>query len=416
MQPLVVLALVAATIAAMAATFGTRQASLFVLQSVAEDYVPFVLLLTALFVAAGGVVVRGNLRGTPRTNTALLAIGMLLANIVGTTGASVILIRPLLRANDDRRHNAHTVVFFIFLVSNIGGSLTPLGDPPLFLGYLHGVDFFWPSLHLLPLTATAACLGLLAFFAVDSYLYRKEGRLPLDPTPPSPLRVVGMLNIALVGAIVATVILTGTVQLGEVEIGGLNLRLASLLRDAMLLVVTLASIHWTPAQLRRENSFAWSPLREVAILFAGIFITLIPVVAMLRAGLDGPFAPLVSMVVREDGSLADIALFWMTGALSSFLDNAPTYLVFFELAGGDARHLMAAGASSLVAISAGAVFMGANSYIGNAPNLMVQAIARSRGVQMPGFFGYIAWSAIVLLPIYLVVSVFLLEVPNPPVQ
>jgi Na+/H+ antiporter NhaD/arsenite permease-like protein len=407
-QSLFVAGLVIVVLLALSMAFGPSEAARLALRTVIGDYLPFVLLLTALFVTAGGIVVRGNLRGTPKTNAALLAIGIVLANLVGTMGASIILIRPLLRANDDRPRNTHVVVFFIFLVSNIGGSLSPLGDPPLFLGYLHGVDFFWPALHLLPLTLGAAAAVLVVFLAVDVYFYRREGRLPRDPTPPKPLRLAGMLNILLVLAIVAVVIFTGTFDFGEVAPWGLEIELSSVLRAAALLGITAVSLRATPPQLHQENGFTWGPLREVAILFAGIFITLIPVMAILSAGVNGAFAPLVSLVMRPDGSFDNLALFWVTGALSSFLDNAPTYLVFFELAGGDARHLMTAGATSLIAISAGAVFMGANSYIGNAPNLTVYAIARERNVRMPGFFGYMAWSAIVLLPVFALVSLLFL--------
>lgn len=407
-QHLFVIALGALVLGGMALAVGPSEAIPVALSAFVVDYVPFVLLLTALFVTSGGIVVRGNLRGTPLTNTALLVVGMLLANFVGTTGASVTLIRPLLRANDDRRHNAHTVIFFIFLVSNIGGSLTPLGDPPLFLGYLHGVDFFWPLLHLLPLTLTVAVPVLAVFFALDLFLYRREGRLPEDPTPRSPLRVVGGLNIALVAVVVIAVAVTGFWDAGRFRLLGVEIANSSLLRDAILVAVTAASMAWTPAQYRQENGFSWEPLREVAVLFAGIFITLIPIVAMLRAGLQGPFAPLLRLVIREDDGFNNAALFWITGVLSSFVDNAPTYLVFFQLAGGDARHLMTDAAPTLIAISAGAVFMGANSYIGNAPNLIVNAVARRHGVQMPSFFGYMVWSCAVLIPAFLIVSALFL--------
>jgi Na+/H+ antiporter NhaD/arsenite permease-like protein len=408
-QHLFVAGLVIVVLIAMSMTFGLSEAARLAAETVVGDYIPFVLLLTALFVTAGGIVVRGNLRGTPGTNAALLAIGMVLANLVGTTGASIILIRPLLRANDDRPHNAHVVIFFIFLVSNIGGSLSPLGDPPLFLGYLHGIDFFWPAMHLLPLTLSAAAGVLFVFLVVDFYFYRREGRLPSDPTPPKPLHLSGMFNVLLVAVIVADVILTGTLDLGQFTLWGVEVEVSNIVRDAVLLAVTGISLRWTPPLLHQENGFIWGPLREVAVLFAGIFITLIPVMAMLSAGANGPFAPLISAIMRSDGSLQNIALFWVTGGLSSFLDNAPTYLVFFELAGGDAQQLMGAAATSLIAISCGAVFMGANSYIGNAPNLMVYAIARRRKVRMPGFFSYMAWSGIVLLPIFALVSLLFLN-------
>jgi Na+/H+ antiporter NhaD/arsenite permease-like protein len=403
-QHIFVIALIVLMLLALSIAFGVPATLRLALSTVIEDYIPFVLLLTALFVTAGGILLRGNLRGTPRANTALILVGMVMANFVGTTGASIMLIRPLLRANDDRLYNAHVVVFFIFLVSNIGGSLSPLGDPPLFLGFLHGVDFFWPTLHLLPLTLTSSACVLVIFYAVDSYHYRKEGRLPYDPTPRHRLKLEGTQNVLLVAATVVVVALTGAFDLGRVELWGLDIRVLSLVRDAALLGITALSLRWTPARLHEENGFSWEPMREVAILFAGIFVTLVPVTAMLNAGMNGAFAPLLSFVMHPDGSFQNIALFWVTGALSSFLDNAPTYLVFFELAGGNAQHLMTAGVATLAAISAGAVFMGANSYIGNAPNLMVRAIATRHKVRMPGFFSYMAWSSLILLPVFALVS------------
>ena len=368
------------------------------------DYIPFILLLVALFTVAGGIVIHGNLHGSPAVNTALLAIGAGLASLIGTTGASMVMIRPVLRANDDRRHNAHTVIFFIFLVANIGGSLTPLGDPPLFLGFLRGVDFFWTTTHLLlPMLLTSAIV-LGAFFALDSVLYRREGHLPRDPTPDSPIRIEGIGNIALIGVIIAAILFSASVDLGDVRIAGIDVGIAGLVRDAVMVGVAAVSLLTTPAGLHEANGFSWGPMQEVAKLFAGIFVTLIPVLAMLGAGFDGAFAPVLSAVVGPDGAPNNLMFFWSTGALSSFLDNAPTYLVFFELAGGDPLHLMGAGATTLVAISAGAVFMGANSYIGNAPNFMVYAIARNAGVKMPTFFGYMKWSVAVLIPTFIVVS------------
>ena len=364
------------------------------------EYIPFILLLLALFTVAGGIVVRGNLHGSPVTNLVLLAIGTLLASVIGTTGASMVMIRPVLRANDDRQHNVHVVVFFIFLVSNIGGSLTPLGDPPLFLGFLRGVDFFWTTTHLLPETALVAGLVLAIFFATDTFLYRKEGHITPDPTPDNPVRVSGGINFVLMAVIIAAILMSASVDLGVIKAFGTQLEFQNLLRDAIMVAVTFASLALTPRTDREANEFAWGPIVEVAKLFAGIFVTIIPVLAMLKAGSAGAFAPLVAMVTNPDGTANNAAYFWLTGALSSFLDNAPTYLVFFELAGGDAQQLMTKGALTLSAISAGAVFMGANSYIGNAPNFMVYAIAKKGGVNMPSFFGYMLWSGLILLPAF----------------
>lgn len=388
----------------LALSQGLAPAAQAIIATALHEYIPFVLLLLALFTTAGGIVIRGNLHGSPMMNVGLIAAGGALASVIGTTGASMVMIRPLLRANDDRRHNVHTVIFFIFIVANIGGSLTPLGDPPLFLGFLRGVSFFWPTKHLLlPMLLTLAVV-LAIFFVLDRSLYRREGRMPPDPTPDSAIRMSGFRNMVLIGVIIAAILLSATVDLGEVSIAGVSVGIVSLLRDAVMIAVTLASLRLTPAEDHAANGFAWGPIREVAVLFAGIFVTLIPVLAMLRAGFDGVFAPLLDLLLGPDGTPNNLAFFWLTGLLSSFLDNAPTYIVFFELAGGDPQQLMTAGATTLAAISAGAVFMGANSYIGNAPNFMVYAIARDAGVAMPSFFGYMKWSGLVLLPTFVLVS------------
>ncbi len=373
------------------------QGPTFAIESLAhvvlEEYLPFILVLLALFTVAGGIVVRGNIHGSPLMNTILLAIGTVLASIIGTTGASIVMIRPVLRANDDRKHSAHVVIFFIFLVSNIGGSLTPLGDPPLFLGFLRGVSFFWTTQHLFLPMVLAAGLLLAVFFMLDTIIYRREGHLVRDVTPSQPIRVSGLPNILLTLVIIGSILMSGVLDLGSVTILGSHVALQDALRDVILIAVVLVSVLITPKSDLEANGFNWGPIKEVAKLFAGIFITLIPVLAMLKAGLDGPFAALVAMVSGPDGAPNNFAYFWLTGLLSSLLDNAPTYIVFFELAGGDPVHLMTAGAATLAAISAGAVFMGANTYIGNAPNFMVYAIARDAGEAMPGFFGYIKWSA-----------------------
>lgn len=368
------------------------------------EYIPFILLLLALFTVASGIVVSGNLHGSPATNTALLGIGTVLASIIGTTGASMVLIRPVMRANDDRKHNVHVFVFFIFLVSNIGGSLTPLGDPPLFLGFLRGVDFFWTTTNLFPETLFCAGALLIGFFILDSIIYKREGHLKKDPTPDKPVRVRGGINFVLIGVIIAAILLSARLKLGTFTILGTEIAIQNVLRDLTMIVVTLVSLWLTPKASHEANGFSWGPILEVAKLFAGIFITIIPVLAMLQAGRNGAFAPLVGLVTNPDGSANNVAYFWLTGILSSFLDNAPTYLVFFELAGGDPQMLMTKGALTLTAISAGAVFMGANTYIGNAPNFMVYAIARNGGVKMPSFFGYTLWSGLILVPLFVVAT------------
>ena len=390
-----------------ALVFGPGLALLNLVHALLAEYIPFILLLTALFTVSGGIYIRGNLHGSPKLNTMILGVGALLASFMGTTGASMLLIRPLIRANDDRKHVAHVVVFFIFIVSNAGGSLTPLGDPPLFLGFLKGVDFFWTVRHIFPETLflVGALLGI--FYMLDWYYYHKrEEILPKDPTPDShSIGFDGALNFVLLAAVVALVLMSGLWKSDQhFNVAGTEVGLPGLLRDLGLVVITLLSLKLTPARVHEDNQFGWGPMQEVAKLFAGIFLTIIPVIAMLKAGIHGPFGTIVSAVTRPDGS-PDVAMyFWITGALSSFLDNAPTYLVFFNTAGGDPKVLMTTLAPTLAAISAGAVFMGANSYIGNAPNLMVKAIAEDRGVKMPSFFAYLLWSGGVLVPLFVVMT------------
>jgi Na+/H+ antiporter NhaD/arsenite permease-like protein len=369
------------------------------------DYIPFIVLLTALFTVTGGIHIKGNLHGSPSMNTALLAIGTVLAGWMGTTGASMLLIRPVIRANDDRRHKIHVFVFFIFLVSNIGGALTPLGDPPLFLGFLKGVSFFWTTTHLFSEMLVCAIVLLALFYLIDSYWYRKEGRPKPDPTPETPVRIEGGINIILLAVIVGAVLASGTWNPGiHFTVFHVTLELQNVLRDLVLVAICFLSLRLTSRASRAANGFSWAPMLEVAKLFAGIFITIAPALAILRAGKDGALAPLVALVTAPDGQPNDIWYFWLTGILSSFLDNAPTYLVFFNLAGGDPNVLMGALASTLAAISCGAVFMGANSYIGNAPNFMVKAVVEEAGIRMPSFFGYMAWSSAILLPLFLLLT------------
>jgi Na+/H+ antiporter NhaD/arsenite permease-like protein len=364
-------------------------------------------LLFALYVVAGGILVVGNLRGTPLTNAVLLGFGTLIASVVGTTGAAMILIRPLLRANSARLHNVHVVVFFIFLVANIGGALTPLGDPPLFVGFLRGIDFFWTARTIWEETALVAGAVLAIFVIIDLWFYRKDRRVSLvgEPSLVMLIRVRGLVNLLLLALVVAAILASATWKPNLAwKVYGTPLEWQNLLRDAVLILIALASLRLTPEEHREANGFSWEPIREVAILFAGIFITIIPVLAMLDAGRSGGFSWLLTAVTAESGQPNEVAYFWLTGLLSAFLDNAPTYLVFFELAGGDAAKLMGPLAGTLAAISMGAVFMGALTYIGNAPNFMIYAIASERGIKMPSFFGYMLWSAAVLGPILLLLT------------
>lgn len=388
-----------------AAVHGGAVAGAGFVHAMLAEYLPFIILLTALYTVAGGIYIRGNLHGSPALNCLLIGIGAVLASFMGTTGASMLMIRPLIRANDNRRHNVHVVIFFIFIVSNIAGSLTPLGDPPLFLGFLKGVPFFW-TLALLPqmLFCLAVLLGL--FFVVDSWLYRREGVTAPDPTPDDDrFGLEGAFNLILLLAIMALVLMSGAWQPGIAwSIAGTPLELPQLLRDAGLVAITVLSMVLTPASVRRANQYSFGPMLEVAKLFFGIFLTILPVIAMLQAGAAGSFAPVIGWVSDAEGQPLPVMYFWITGLLSSFLDNAPTYLVFFNLAGGDPLELTTTLAPVLLAISAGAVFMGANTYIGNAPNLMVKAVAEERGIKMPGFFGYLLWSGAILIPLFLLLT------------
>lgn len=396
--------------------FGFKQAFYQLLHIYVIDYIPFIILLTALFVISGGIVVRGSLAGTPVVNTAILGVGAVLASIIGTTGASMLLIRPLIRAMACREHKVHTIIFFIFLVGNIGGSLTPVGDPPLFLGFLHGVPFFW-TLKLLPLFLVNV-LGLLGiYFFMDSYLIKKEAPVspqmqPADAGGKQPLRVVGLMNFAFIGGVIAAIVFSGLFAkhpfffdstaghdrgIGLLTADGhtLVMPLINICRDSVIALLALLSLRLTPPALRRENEFTWGPIKEVAVLFAGIFATIIPAIAILqsRGG--------------ELGVTTPAQFFWATGMLSGFLDNAPTYLVFLSIAGGLGTvsgvwtDLGTLAPDVLMAISAGSVFMGANTYIGNAPNFMVRSIAEGSGIKMPSFFAYMGWSLSILIPLFI---------------
>jgi Na+/H+ antiporter NhaD/arsenite permease-like protein len=402
----------ALALAPMAALYGAPTAVAALVHAALAEYLSFIVLLFSLYVVAGGILVTGNLRATPLVNGAILAFGTLIASVVGTTGAAMILIRPLIRANAARLHNVHVMVFFIVLVANVGGALSPIGDPPLFMGYLRGVDFFWTTRALLAPTALTAALVLAGFVLLDLWFYRKDRMVTTvgESEPPMSLQVRGTVNLVLIAAIVLAILAAPAWQPGIVfDVYGTKLELQNVVRDVFLLIAAAASMWLTREEHRESNGFTFDPIVEVAILFAGIFACIIPVLAMLQAGRDGAFAWLLATVSTSDGLPHEVAYFWLTGTLSALLDNAPTYLVFFELAGGDAQALMGPLAATLKAISMGAVYMGALTYIGNAPNLMVQAIAVERGIKMPSFFGYIIWSTAILLPVLaLVTYVFVL--------
>ena len=370
-----------------------------------EEYIPFILLLLALYTVSGGILVWGNLHGSAKLNTLILAIGTVLASIMGTTGAAMLMIRPLLKANDNRKHRVHVVIFFIFLVANIGGGLTPLGDPPLFLGFLKGVDFMWTVKHMFLPVLLSSVILLLVFYFLDSYYFSQPDEISAhDPSPDSPLQIFGKWNFLLLVGIVAAVLMSGIWKPNmSIEILGSHYALQNLVRDLILLAITIISLKFTPKPIRAGNEFNWEPILEVGKLFLGIFITISPVIAILKAGEAGHFAGLIALVHDNTGQPVNTMYFWMTGLLSAFLDNAPTYLVFFNMAGGDAQILMGnALMRTLLAVSMGSVFMGALSYIGNAPNFMVKAIAEQRKVAMPSFFGYMIWSFGILVPLFFI--------------
>ena len=468
-----------------------------ILHIVLLDYVPCIILLGALFTAAGGICLKGSLRGSPTVNTTILFIGTVLASWMGTTGAAMLLIRPILRANAWRKHKVHVVVFFIFLVANIGGSLTPLGDPPLFLGFLKGVDFFW-TMKLLPVMTPVALFLLAVFFIFDTIMFKKEGPAP-DDGEKVPLKLEGTINFALIGCIIGAILLStwlGKNKFTDSSVGekmkpaieaavfemkeakadlsnyvetnadatfdesnqeyhqkrvthldavsavnqlrakrthdetmglhvfGVTVSFSNLVRDGLLILIALLSLKLTPmyrtvkdehghevaaegeekSNVRAANGFTWEPILEVAKLFIAIFICMIPALKILQAGVNGGLSSVVLAVQSSTNDPVNMMYFWLTGILSSFLDNAPTYVVFFNTAGGDPTSLMGPLGQTLLAISCGAVFMGANTYIGNAPNFMVKAIAEENGVKMPSFFGYMAWSMAILIPTFIIVT------------
>jgi Na+/H+ antiporter NhaD/arsenite permease-like protein len=380
-----------------------------ILHIILADYVPFIILLWSLYTVSGGILLRGTLRGTPIVNVTILIIGTLLASWMGTTGAAMLLIRPFLRANNYRKNRTFMVVFFIFLVANVGGSLTPLGDPPLFLGFLHGVSFFW-TFKILPHMLMVAIILLIIYFILDTYHYRKEGvSAPAEEGVKEPLKLEGIHNFLFLGGIVGAVLMSGIVDWGEINTLGIHRSIQDWVRDSLLILMGILSLVTTPIKIRDDNDFTWFPIIEVAYLFIGIFITMIPCLLILKAGSQGALAFLINGVTQP------VHYFWVTGALSSFLDNAPTYLTFFNSALGafypgmtEAQAvplLMSESAIYLKAVSAGAVFFGACSYIGNAPNFMVRSISEEAGTPMPSFFGYILkYALIFLIPTFVIVT------------
>ena len=408
-QAPVVLAWSLAFIVPFVIGFGAHHTAEVVLECIINDYLTFIVLLFGLFCVAGNITLEGDLAGSPRINVGLLLFGTLLSSWVGTTGASMLMVRPIIKMNSWRKRKRHIMIFFIFLISNIGGCLTPIGDPPLLMGFMRGVPFFW-SLRLLPILAFNSAVLLFVFYHLDMRAYRKdiaEGRKPDISKPGTEIRIAGLHNLIFLAAIVVAVLLSGTLPSlplfrnadGTVRgipiLGEVTLTWPAVIEIAIILASAWLSFRTTSAKVRTENHFTWGAIKEVAILFIGIFITMQPALMILKAngaslGLDSPYQ-----------------MFWATGALSSFLDNTPTYLVFLTTAGslgfteGIATALGTVPAKMLVAISCGAVFMGANTYIGNAPNFMVKSISDENGVRMPSFFGYILWSLGFLIPVFI---------------
>ena len=389
--------------------YGPGQAFEKVLECIVDDYLTFIILLFGLFCVSGNITLEGDLAGSPRINVGLLLIGTMLSSWIGTTGASMLMVRPIIKMNAWRKRRSHIMVFFIFLISNIGGCLTPIGDPPLLMGFMRGVPFFW-SLHLFPVLLFNVVILLTIFYFLDRRAYRKdiaEGLKPDISKPGTEVHILGLHNLIFLAMIVAAVILSGTLpgmaafQDAEGAVRGIHLfgevtlTYPALIEVVIILVAAFLSFKTTSVEIRRKNHFTWGAIQEVAVLFVGIFITMQPALMILKAngaslGLNKPFE-----------------MFWATGCLSSFLDNTPTYLVFLTTAGalgfteGMPTILGTVPVAMLEAISCGAVFMGANTYIGNAPNFMVKSISDENGIRMPSFFGYLLWSVTFLIPVFL---------------
>lgn len=409
-QPLVVVLWILVMVIPFALLYGVGSAAETVLECTVNDYLTFIVLLFGLFCVSGNITMEGDFAGSPRINVGLLALGTLLASCIGTTGASMLMVRPVIKMNSWRRRKSHIMIFFIFMVSNMGGCLTPIGDPPLLMGFMRGVPFFW-SLHLFPVLIFNMVILLFIFYHLDKRNYRRdiaEGRKPDISKPGTEFRIDGLHNIIFLIMIVAAVILSGVLPgmpafqdaagnaRGIHIFGEVSLSFPSLIEIVLILLAAFLSFKTTDKEVRVKNHFTWGAIKEVAVLFIGIFITMQPALMLLKA--VGP----------NLGITEPYQMFWATGALSSFLDNTPTYLVFLTTAGtlgftgGISTTLGTLPAKMLSAISCGAVFMGANTYIGNAPNFMVKSISDENGVNMPSFFGYMLWSVAVLIPVFII--------------
>ena len=409
-QPLVVGFWILLMLVPFAFVYGPHKAAETVLECTVNDYLTFIVLLFGLFCVSGNITMEGDFAGSPRINVGLLALGTLLASCIGTTGASMLMVRPVIKMNSWRKRKSHIMVFFIFMVSNMGGCLTPIGDPPLLMGFMRGVPFFW-SMHLFPVLIFNMAILLFVFYHLDKWAYRKDiarGRKPDISKPGTEFSIDGLNNIVFLVMIVAAVILSGVLPgmsafqdaAGNVRgihiFGEVTLTFPAMIEIVLILLAAWLSFKTTKSEIRRRNHFTWGAIKEVAVLFIGIFITMQPALMLLKA--VGP----------ELGVTEPFQMFWATGTLSSFLDNTPTYLVFLTTAGtlgftqGIATSLGTVPQKVLSAVSCGAVFMGANTYIGNAPNFMVKSISDENGVNMPSFFGYMLWSLVFLVPVFVI--------------
>lgn len=409
-QPLVVGFWILLMLVPFAFVYGPHKAAETVLECTVNDYLTFIVLLFGLFCVSGNITMEGDFAGSPRINVGLLALGTLLASCIGTTGASMLMVRPVIKMNSWRKRKSHIMVFFIFMVSNMGGCLTPIGDPPLLMGFMRGVPFFW-SMHLFPVLIFNMAILLFVFYHLDKWAYRKDiarGRKPDISKPGTEFSIDGLHNIVFLIMIVAAVILSGVLPgmsafqdaAGNVRgihiFGEVTLTFPAMIEIVLILLAAWLSFRTTKSEIRRRNHFTWGAIKEVAVLFIGIFITMQPALMLLKA--VGP----------ELGVTEPFQMFWATGTLSSFLDNTPTYLVFLTTAGtlgftqGIATSLGTVPQKVLSAVSCGAVFMGANTYIGNAPNFMVKSISDENGVNMPSFFGYMLWSLVFLVPVFVI--------------
>lgn len=409
-QPLVAGFWILLMLVPFAFVYGPHKAAETVLECTVNDYLTFIVLLFGLFCVSGNITMEGDFAGSPRINVGLLALGTLLASCIGTTGASMLMVRPVIKMNSWRKRKSHIMVFFIFMVSNMGGCLTPIGDPPLLMGFMRGVPFFW-SMHLFPVLIFNMAILLFVFYHLDKWAYRKDiarGRKPDISKPGTEFSIDGLHNIVFLVMIVAAVILSGVLPgmsafqdaAGNVRgihiFGEVTLTFPAMIEIVLILFAAWLSFRTTKSEIRRRNHFTWGAIKEVAVLFIGIFITMQPALMLLKA--VGP----------ELGVTEPFQMFWATGTLSSFLDNTPTYLVFLTTAGtlgftqGIATSLGTVPQKVLSAVSCGAVFMGANTYIGNAPNFMVKSISDENGVNMPSFFGYMLWSLVFLVPVFVI--------------